>query len=104
MAKAPKPGTTSRDDSATKVRFNLIDGESVTVDMKTLTMVDRRTIKQTLKRELGDEVDEMEAIVGALWLVMRRDDPDLGFMSVFERVSMSTFAEAEEAEDDSPEV
>lgn len=104
MAKAPRPGTKpGGGDEASKVRFNLVDGESVTVDMKTLTMVDRRTIKQALRANLGDDVDEMEAVVGALWLVMRRSDPTLEFMSVFERVSMSTFAEAEEAEDDSPE-
>lgn len=99
MATAPTPGATR--DEPTAAKFVLSDGTEVVCDIKTLTMTERRAAKNELKRL--EDADELEATVAALWVVMRRDDPDLDFLELMDRVTVATLADAEVGENE-PEV
>jgi hypothetical protein len=92
MAKAPKPGTTHDEPSAARFRF--ADGVEVLCDVRSLTMMERRAAKNELKR-LGDDVDQLEATVAALWVVMRRDDPELDFLDLMNKVTLAEVQDAE---------
>ncbi len=92
MAKAPKPGTTHDEPSA--ARFRLADGTEVVCDVRSMTMGERRAAKNELKR-LGDDTDQLEATVAALWVMMRRDDPTLDFLELMNRVTMAELQDAE---------
>ena len=109
MATAPTPGSTRATADVERVAtFVFVDDtDPVAVDMRTLTMRDRRTIKVKLRELFGDDVDWQEALVGALWVHLRRGDATVELGDLFDRVSMVSFlddeAEAVEVSDDDPE-
>lgn len=108
MATAPTPGSTRppTEDADRFVTFVFADGTvDVTVDMRTITMRDRRLIRIRLRELWGTDVDWQDGLVGALWIVMRRDDPTVELDALFDRVSIVTFTADDTAAggDDDPE-
>lgn len=109
MATAPTPGSTRASaDTDRTATFVFVDGtDPVSVDMRTMTMRDRRTIKIKLRELFGDDVDWQEALIGALWVHLRRTDATVELGDLFDRVSMVSFLEDDapsEVSDDDPEV
>lgn len=81
-----------------------VNGEPVLVDQRTLTMRERQQVKAEMHK-LGYPPDDMDALMGAIWVVMRRSDPTLKYLDVCESITVADLAAAEPGEgDDSPEV
>lgn len=81
-----------------------VNGEAVLIDQRTLTMRERQQVKGELHK-LDYPADEMDMLMGAIWIVMRRSDPTLKYVEVCESITVQDLSEAEAVEGDaSPEV
>jgi len=81
-----------------------VNGDPVVIDQRTLTMRERQQIKAELHK-LDYPADDMDALMGAVWIVMRRSDPTLKYVEVCESITVGDLSEAEMVEAaDSPEV
>lgn len=95
-----RSGITSANDLVT-IKVN---GEPVVIDQRTLTMRERQQIKAELHK-LDYPADDMDALMGAIWVVMRRSDPTLKYAEVCESITVGDLTDAETGgADDSPEV
>lgn len=108
MATAPRPGSTRPAERPDEhVRFVFADGApDEYVDMRTITMADRRTVKHALRGLFGDDTDPQDGLMGALWVHMRRSDPTVDLGELYDRVSIVSLtadADDQEATYDNPE-
>lgn len=81
-----------------------VNGERVVIDSRAMTMRERSVLRAELAK-LPVEADNMDWTVGAVWIAMRRTDPDLTFDEVLDSVTVGDIADRElvDAEADSPE-
>ena len=69
------------------IRVTLGDNveREVHVDPRSLTLMERRLIKQQLAT-LGYEADEVDVLAGSIWVVMRREDAAITYDEVCEAI------------------
>ncbi len=63
-------------------------GRDVVIDPDTLTMGERSQMKRVLA-QLGYEPDDTDVLVGTIWVVMRRADPELTFEEVCDAITIA---------------
>jgi hypothetical protein len=81
-----------------------VNGVPVLIDQRTLTMRERQQVKSELHK-LDYPADQMDMLMGAIWVVMRRTDPTLTFAEVCESITVGDLEDVEAVgSDDSPEV
>lgn len=81
-----------------------VNGQTVTIDTRAMTMRERQMLRAELAK-LPVEPDEMDWTVGAVWISLRHNDPDLTFEQVCDSVTLGDILDREaiEPEADSPE-
>lgn len=97
-------GTGDKSPSALAVNVN---GVRVVIDQATITHAERRQVRAALAKMFagtGVEPDGTDALIGSIWVVMRRTDPDLTLDAVSEAITFADIEQAEAVVDDSPEV
>jgi hypothetical protein len=70
----------------------MIDGRRVLADARTMTFIER----QTYRRKLAElfEPDDIDAVVGVLWITMRREEPTLSWEDVADRITVGDVMDA----------
>ncbi len=81
-----------------------VNGEQVLIDHRAMSMRERQILRAELAK-LPVEPDEMDWTAGAVWISLRRNDPDLTFETVCESITVADMAARTlvDPEADSPE-
>jgi len=72
-----------------------VNGNEIVVDPRTLTFSERQALRKKMA-ELHD-ADELDYTVGALWVTMRRTDPNLTYESIADTVVIGDVMDAKKA-------
>ena len=102
----PVPKALQKDDEG--VFSCTVNGELVTVDLKMFSGSEQRLWRRTMRTECLDgpeetiaDVDRLDAMLGYLWLRLRRDTPEITFDEVSDSVTMGDLIAAIDAGEDS---
>jgi hypothetical protein len=81
-----------------------VNGETLTIDIKAMTLRERQAMRAQLAK-LEVEPDWMDQIAAQVWVAMRRRDEDVTFGDVLDALDVADVEALEwiEAEADSPE-
>ena len=76
-----------------------VNGERVVIDNSTMTIRERQTLRAALA-QLPVEADQMDWTAGAVWIALRRQNPDLTFDEVLDSVTIGDVLDVERVEAD----
>eukprot|EP00752_Nemacystus_decipiens_P016644 g14884.t1 len=76
-----------------------VNDEQVLIDPRSLTFAERKMVKREAAKI--DDADEMDTMALTVWVVLRRDDPELTPDEVFESLTFGDMVDADVA---SPEI